>query len=120
MLLLAIILLIPAGTSFAGPWGRGMGMGPGYGMGPYAYAPTNLTPEKAAQLQTMRESFLKEITPLQSELFAKRSEMRILWTSANPDGVKITALQKDMQDLQGKLQEKSLQYNLEARKIMNP
>ena len=24
MLLLAVILLVPAGTTFAGPWGRGM------------------------------------------------------------------------------------------------
>ena len=53
MLLLAVILLVPAGTAFAGPWGRGMGMGPGYGL-PYATA--NLTTDQVAQLQTLRES----------------------------------------------------------------
>ena len=120
MLLLAVILLVLAGTAMAGPWGRGMGMGPGYGMGPYAYDSANVTPEKTAQLQSLRESFQKDISPLQNELFAKRSEMRALWTSANPDESQIAALQKDMLALQGQLQEKRLQFNLEARKLLNP
>jgi len=119
-ILLVALLVIFTGTAMAGPGGRGMGMGPGYGMGPCAYGSANVTPEKAAQLQTLRESFMKDISPLQSELFTKRSEMRILWTSANPDGAKIAALQKDMLALQGKVQEKRLQYNLESRKLLNP
>jgi zinc resistance-associated protein len=89
-------------------------------MGPYAYGSANVTPEKAAQLQSLREFFLKDITPLQNELFAKRTEMRTLWSSANPDEGQITALQRDMQGLQGQLQEKRLQFNLEARKLLNP
>ena len=77
MLLLAVILLVPAGTAFAGPWGRGMGMGPGYGPGLYATA--NLSPEQSSQLQALREGHWREIGPLQDALFAKRSEMRMLW-----------------------------------------
>ena len=122
-ILLVALLMVFAGTAMAGPGGRGMGMGQGYGgygMGPYAYDSTSLSPEKAAQLQTLRESFLKDITPLQSELFAKRTEMRTLWTSASPDQAQIAALQKDMLALQGQLQEKRLQFNLEARKLLNP
>jgi Spy/CpxP family protein refolding chaperone len=118
MLLLAVILLVPTGTAFAGPWGRGMGMGPGYGPGPYATA--NLTSEQSFQLQALREGHWKEIGPLQDALFAKRSEMQVLWTSPQPDAEKIAALQKDMLDLKGKIQESRLQYNLECRKILNP
>jgi len=87
-ILIVALLLVFAGSAMAGPGGRGMGMGQGnggYGMGLYAYGSANVTPEKAAQLQSLRESFLKDITPLQSELFAKRTEMRTLWTSASPD-----------------------------------
>ena len=110
----------------AGPWGRGMGMGPGngmgpgYGMGPYAYGSANVTPEKAAQLQNLRESFQNDISPLQNALFAKRSEMRTLWSSVNPDEGQNAALQRDMLALQGQLQEKRLQFNLEARRLLNP
>ncbi|MFH0788589.1 MAG: periplasmic heavy metal sensor [Pseudomonadota bacterium] len=118
MLLLAVILLVPAGTAFAGPWGRGMGMGPGYGPGYYATA--NLTTDQAAKLQTLRESFLKEIGPLQNTLFAKRSEMQRLWTSTQPETEKIAVLQKDLSDLRGKVQESRLQYNLECRKVLSP
>jgi Spy/CpxP family protein refolding chaperone len=117
-LLLAVILLVPAGTAFAGPWGRGMGMGPGHGPGLYATA--NLSPEQSSQLQALREGHWKEIGPLQDALFAKRSEMRMLWTSPHPDAEKIAALQKDMLDLRGKIQERRLQYNLECQKLLNP
>ena len=122
-ILLVALLMVFTGTAMAGPGGWGMGMGRGYGtlrMGPYAYDSANVTPEKAAQLQTLRESFLQDISPLQNELFAKRTEMRTLWTSANPDEAQIAALQKDMLALQGQLQEKRLQFNLEARKLLNP
>ena len=117
-LFLVGLMVIFAGTAMAGPWGRGMGQGTG--MGPYPYDAANLTADQAAQMQTLRESFLKEISPLQREMFAKKSEMRTLWTASNPDEVKISTLQKDLLELQGKMQEKRLQFNLEARKIVNP
>lgn len=95
-------------------------MGQGYGMGSYPCAAANLTADQTAQLQTMRESSLKEISPLQNELFAKKSEMRTLWTAPNPDTGRISALQQEMLDLQGKIQEKRFQFNLECRKVLNP
>ncbi len=117
-LFLVGLMVIFAGAAMAGPGGRGMGQG--YGMGPYSYDAANLTADQAAQMQTLRESFLKEVSPLQSEMFAKKSEMRTLWAGSNPDEVKISTLQKDLLELQGKMQEKRLQFNLEARKIVNP
>jgi len=112
------LMVILAGTAMAGSWGRGMGQG--YGMGPYPYDVANLTADQTAQMQTLRETFLKEISPLQSEMFAKKSEMRTLWAASNPDEGKISTLQKDLLELQGKMQERRLQFNLEARKIVNP
>ena len=117
-ILLVGLLVVFAGTAMAGPWGRGMGQG--YGLGSYPCATANLTADQAAQLQTMRESSLKEISPLQNELFTKKSEMRTLWTAPNPDTGRISALQQEMLDLQGKIQEKRLQFNLECRKVLNP
>ena len=117
-LFLVGLMVIFAGTAMAGPWGRGMGQG--NGMGPYPYDAANLTADQAAQMQTLRESFLKEVSPLQSEMYTKKSEMRTLWAASNPDEGKISTLQKDLLELQGKMQEKRLQFNLEARKIVNP
>ena len=69
-LFLVGLMVIFAGTAMAGPWGRGMGQG--NGMGPYPYDAANLTADQAAQMQTLRESFLKEVSPLQSAMFAKK------------------------------------------------
>jgi len=117
-LFLVGLMVIFAGTAMAGPWGRGMGQG--NGMGPYPYDAANLTADQAAQMQTLRESFLKEVSPLQSAMFAKRSEMRTLWAASNPNEGNISTLQKELLVLQGKMQEKRLQFNLESRKIVNP
>jgi Spy/CpxP family protein refolding chaperone len=117
LFLVALVMLF-AGTALAGPGGRGMGQG--YGMGSCSYAAANLTADQTAQLQTLRESFLKEVSPLQSEIFAKRSEMRTLWAASNPNEGNISTLQKDLLELQGKMQERRLQFNLEWRKIINP
>ena len=117
-LFLVVLMVIFAGTALAGPGGRGMGQG--YGMGSCPYATANLTADQTAQLQTLRESFLKEVSPLQSEMFAKRSEMRTLWAASNPNDGNISTLQKDLLELQGKMQERRPQFNLECRKIVNP
>ena len=117
-LFLVGLMVIFAGTAMAGPWGRGMGQG--NGMGPYPYDAANLTADQAAQMQTLRESFLKEVSPLQSEMFTKKSEMRTLCAASNPNEGNISTLQKELLVLQGKMQEKRLQFNLESRKIVNP
>lgn len=118
---LVALSVVFSGTAMAGPWGRGMGQSyGGYGMGPYAYGSANLSPEKATQLQALRESYLKDVSPLQMELFNKRMQMRTLWTSSSPDQTQISALQKDLLVLQGRLQEKRLRFSLEARKLLYP
>ena len=117
-LFLVALMVILSGTAMAGPWGRGMGQG--YGMGNCPYDTANLTADQAAQLQTLRESFLKEVAPLQSEMFAKKSEMRNLWAASSPDGGRIAGLQKDLLEIQGQVQERRLQFNLECRKVINP
>ena len=123
-ILLVGLLVVFSGSAIAAPWGRGMGQGQGqgrgYGMNTCAYAAANLTADQAAQLQTLRESFQKEIEPLQKEMFAKRSEMRSLWGASPTDEGRIAALQKDLLELQGKVQERRLQFNLECRKIATP
>jgi Spy/CpxP family protein refolding chaperone len=97
-------------------FGRGSGMGPGYG----TPAIPNLTAEQSSKIQVLQKSHLDEITPLQQDLLKKKTELRSLWLTQNPDQAKITALQKDILNLLTKLQEKGTNISLEIRKVLTP
>ena len=132
IVVMTMALMLSASLALAGPGGgggRGMGgggMGPGHGgwgqgMGPgqggYGYA-GSLTPEQSQKLQTIREAYLKEITPLQNQLFTKKSELRLLWSAASLDKDQILAKQGELNGLQQQIQEKATRHQLEARAIV--
>ncbi|MGB9630039.1 MAG: Spy/CpxP family protein refolding chaperone [Thermodesulfobacteriota bacterium] len=113
-LVLAVALM--ATVAFAWGPGRGIGWGPGYG---YPAIP-NLTAEQSSKIQALQKSYLDEIAPLQQDLLKKKTELRSLWLSPNPDQAKITALQKEILNLQSKIAEKATNLRLEIRKILTP
>src|SRR4030042_570521 len=118
---LALGLALVATVALA--WGPGFGPGFGRGFGgPAVGGPPipNLTAEQSAQIQALREAFLKETEPLQKDLWTKRTELRNLWLSSNADPAAITAKQKEIFDLQPKLQEKTTNLGLEIRKVLTP
>ena len=120
---LGLALGLALAATVATAWGPGFGPGFGRGFrGPAFGSPPipDLTAEQSAQIQVLRDGFLKEIEPLQKELFAKRSELRSLWSSPNPDPAAVTAKQKEIRDLQSKLQEKATGLGLEIRKVLTP
>lgn len=104
------------GRGMMGKWwaGGGQGMGPGQGICPCT---GSLTAEQSKEVQTLREGYLKEISPLQNQLFAKRNELRTLWSQANPDRAAVMAKQAELNELQRQLQEKSTAFQLEMRSI---
>lgn len=136
VLVVTIALVFSASFALAGRggWGRGMGgggmggsgMGPGQdgwgqGMGLRQGAQGytgSLTTEQSQKLQTLREAYLQEITPLRNQLSTKNSEMRLLWAEAAPDQEKIMAKQKEMNELQQQIREKATKHQLEARSIV--
>jgi len=103
------------GPGFAPGFARGFG-GPAYGVPPIP----DLTDEQSAQIQALRDGFQKQIEPLQKELFTKGTELRSLWSSPNPDPAAVTAKQKEIWDLQSKLQEQATGLGLEIRKVLTP
>jgi len=113
-LVLAVALM--ATVAFAGGMGRGYGWGPGYG---YPAIP-NLTAEQSSKIQALQKAHLDEIAPLQQDLLKKRTELRSLWLTQNPDQAKITALQKEILNLQAKITEKGTNMKLETRKLLTP
>ncbi len=112
------------GGRMSGKGGGGCGMGP-FGGGGMGGGPGNclysgsLTPEQAKATQVLREEHLKEIAPLQSQLFTKRLELRNLWAQANPDKGAITAKQNEVHELERQLQEKNTQFRLDMRALVD-
>ena len=112
---LVATVALARGPGFGPGFGRGFG-GPAYGTPPIP----NLTAEQSAQIQALRDDFLKEIEPLQKGLLSKRTELRSLWSTPNPDQAVITAKQKEILDLRTKLQEKGTSFRLEVQKVLTP
>jgi Spy/CpxP family protein refolding chaperone len=111
------ILFFSAVSVFAQPWGKGMG--PSYSS-PFIESSLNLTKEQADKLQKVRESYLKEITPLQNRLFTRRAEMRLLWEETNPDRERLLEKQKEVNDLQRQIEEKATMHRLELQAVLTP
>ena len=114
-LALMATVVLAWGPGFGLEFGRGFG-GPAYGSPPIP----NLTAEQFSKIQTLRETSLKEIEPLQKDLWTKRVELRNLWLAKTSDQAAITAKQKEIFDLQSKLQEKTTNLGLEIRKVLTP
>ncbi|MBU0733959.1 MAG: periplasmic heavy metal sensor [Proteobacteria bacterium] len=120
MSIVAAFLLVVASATWimADPGGKGYGEGCGWGMGPSALASLNLTAEQSENIRALRETCLKEITPIRSNLFTKRSELKLLWIQTRLDPDKIRATQKEIQGLIGQLQEKGTNCRLSFRNIL--
>jgi Spy/CpxP family protein refolding chaperone len=115
VLVVTMAFALSASFALAGPGGWGPGMGPGFGLYPYA---ASATPEQSEELRVQQEAYLKEITPLQNDLFSKKMELRLLWAQANPDQKKIMAKQREINELRQELQEITTQHQFEIRKIL--
>jgi len=102
------------GHHMMGQWDRG----PGYS-GQYDRGYGNLTEEQASKLDQLDRKFYSETADLSDKIWSKSAELDTLLSSADPDLEKARALQKEINDLRAKLDEKRLNYELEARKV-NP
>jgi len=115
-LVLGLALVATVALARGPGFGRGFGAGPGYGTPPIP----NLTAEQSAQVQALRDGFLKEIESLQKELYAKGQELRKLWSTQNADPAAIKAKQNEISDLRSQLQDKATNLGLEIRKVLTP
>jgi Spy/CpxP family protein refolding chaperone len=122
LLIMAGVLVASNAWAFRGGpgMGPGSGMGPGYGMGPCWTGALDLTQEQQAQIQARQAAFQKDAAPLRENLFAKKMELRNMWTRTNPEDAKVLAKQKEIQTLQTQLQEKATQFQLECRQMLTP
>ncbi len=97
----------------------------GYGPGDPSNCPRygawddKLTDEQRTQLDKLHQKFFDETAALRSQMVAKRSELDILMNTSNPDFEKAKALQKEINDLRGKMAQERIKNFAEEKKI-NP
>ncbi|OGP64012.1 MAG: hypothetical protein A2170_09505 [Deltaproteobacteria bacterium RBG_13_53_10] len=120
---LSLVLGLALVATVALAWGPGFGPGFGRGFGGPAYGSPpipNLTADQSAQIQALRDGFLKENESLQKELLAKGQELRKVWSTPNANPAAIKAKQDEISDIRSQLQDKATNLGLEIRKVLTP
>lgn len=98
-----------------GGWGKWSG-GPGScwrGGGSYG----NLTESQYVELDKLEQKFFNDTAKLREQIWAKSEELGLLLNTPNPDLEDAKTLQKELSELRGKMDEKRLDFEVEARKI---
>ena len=122
----AILVMMAASTSLlAWEHGRGrahmMAEGGCQQEGPQAwYGRLNLTPEQKVKIEALRVAFLRDIKPLQDQMFSKRGDLKLLWLQSTPDKEKIVAVRKDIRAILDKIQDKAVAQRVDAYNILTP
>lgn len=120
--LLSALLIVPIAV-----WAHGWGVGGGHMMGYWGGGPgyynqydrgyTALNSKQQEQLADLNRKFYDDTRALRNKLWSKSTELNALLSETNPDSGKISKLQKEISDLQAKLDEKAINNEIEARKI---
>jgi len=114
IVLLSTLIALPV---LAGP-GKGKGNGWGHGSCWKGFDTSkNLTEEQQAQLEVLHDDFYADTAQIRHELWAKTDELGILLDRSEPDLKTAKALQKDISELRGRMAQKRLERDIEARKI---
>lgn len=118
IVLTGIILTAPA-FSFGAFGGRG----PDYWNGEHCCNNQtlwnlNLSNDQKTKIEALVNENQKSIRPLRDKMFDKSTELRRLWSQANPDRDKIYAVQNEVRTLRDEIQDKRMTLRLEIRKIL--
>jgi Spy/CpxP family protein refolding chaperone len=130
--LLGAMILSPPALAQGPPENRGWGYRGGRGMmmGPMHEqmhehmmdwaSRLNLTEEQRARLKELRDSYLRDTVVWRNDLVIKRFDLRDLLRDPRSDPNTVLATQREISDLESKIQERALLYQLEMRKVLTP
>jgi Spy/CpxP family protein refolding chaperone len=119
--MVAVILLVASATwVVAGPRARAGWDGNEWCPADSQLSALNLSTEQSEKVRGLRESFLKETSPLRNQLFTKKTELRLLWIQTSLDVDKIRSAQKEIHNLAGQMQEKTTDFRLAFRNLLTP
>jgi Spy/CpxP family protein refolding chaperone len=80
----------------------------------------NFTQEQLTKLQELHEVYLRDTLAWRNELMVKRFALRDLLQNLQADTNQILAKQREISELEAKIQERSLLHLLEMRKVLTP
>jgi Spy/CpxP family protein refolding chaperone len=113
---IVVVTVLVGGWALAhGPWGKRGPGGPGYGR---EYLHSKLSQEQREKLQAQEQKFYEDTAELRREHHQKRLELRGLWIDPKADAEKIKAKEKELFDLQRRIQEKALEHRLAIRELL--
>lgn len=115
---LAVVVLLGITYVYAGGPGFGSGNGPRNCAG--KWGASNLTSEQQTKMQGLRQQHYDEVAPLRDKMFNLRQELRTLWSDPKADPKVIQSKTKEMSDLRDQMQDKMVQFRLEARNLLTP
>ncbi len=111
-----VFLTLFTGSVFA--FGPGMGM---MGRGCQGFqgqeAWNDLSKEQKDEFTVLRQKFIDETYELRTLTHQKHQEMRMLMETSNPDRAKLSKLSGELLDIEKKLNEKQIDFQLSAKKI---
>jgi len=114
--IIIVVTLLWSFNAEAQCWGgRGRGAGQGQWDNPSGI---NLTDDQAKKITSLHQAFLKDTSELNTKTDQKQLELNNLLLETNPDPQKIATLQKEISGLQSQFNEKRINYQLDARKII--
>ncbi|MFC1567491.1 Spy/CpxP family protein refolding chaperone [Thermodesulfobacteriota bacterium] len=130
LMIITIVAVIGFGAyAFAG-WGMGYGhhgrghYGPdgnheGWGGPGYGHMMDNLSDAEIEKMENERNTFFKATENLRQDLYAKELELKTELYKENPDTRKAVKLQKELSNLEAKLDQERIDHMVKMRKI-NP
>lgn len=126
LMIITIVAVIGFGTyAFAG-WGMGYDHHGGSGWhhegrgGPgYGHMMNDLGDAEIEKMENERNAFFKATENLRQDLYAKELELKTELYKENPDTRKAAKLQKEISNLEAKLDQKRIDHMVKMRKI-NP
>jgi Spy/CpxP family protein refolding chaperone len=80
----------------------------------------NLSKDQTNQIKEMSLKFQKDLATLKNNLQIKQLELKSLWLAENLDKEALKSKLIEASDLRGQIQEKTLDYQLELRKVLTP
>jgi Spy/CpxP family protein refolding chaperone len=120
-----ILLLFPVVPSLSQP--PGTGRYPGKWMKPWRgeancsmASDLNLSQDQAKGLDSLQQTFFREVQILRVQLFSKRLELRELLTNPNTKPEAIRAKSSEILEYQTRLEEKSIDYLIRVKSLLTP
>lgn len=84
------------------------------------YGKLNLSADQKARIETLRNAHLRDVKPLQDQMFSKRGDLKLLWLQTSPDKEKILSVQKDIRAIRDQMQDKAVAHRVDVFHILTP